>query len=875
MDILRWFRSRLRSLRQRRTVKQEIDEELRFHVEQRTADNLAAGMSPKDAAREARKRFGNWQTVREDCRDARGASFGEGFLRDLALGWRVLAKSPGFAFVAVLMLAVGSGSVTAMYSVMRVCILEPIASPNADRLVMVWSGEGQTVSTLDYLDLRDQASSFAELSAYTLTRASLGGDHPLSVRSVGCTSGLLRAFGVPPALGRWLEPADEVKGAAPVVVISHHLWQRAFAGDPALVGKSIRLDGGGVTVVGVMPPTFDFCSPWAGADNFELWRPLPLPREALPRGTGWWLVLGCVKPGVTLAAAGAEVGTIGQRLMAAYPQTNARKPFLVRSLREEMTRFGRGSAWMLFAAAALMLLVACANVASMLLTRGTRRQAEYGVRLALGASRGQVLRLALAESLLLALAGTLAGVLLAGGGLRFLRFLAEVSDARRAAMTVDAPVLAFAACLGLLTALIAGVPSALAALRVPVAEVLRSDGRGATGNRAQQRLLRSLVVGQLAAAFLLANLAVLFAVSYAHLLAAQQALATDHVLSAELNLSASPYAENEALARFCARLAERTAAIPGVVTAAVTSQLPLQGGAGRDILVNDEAFDPTVSRLLAECSEATPGYFAAVGVPLLRGRTLRPDSAGDYDEVVVNRTLAERCWPGQDPLGKIIRPNAPNAWFRLHVVGVVENLKRAAAEAEPPPQMYWSPDRAWGKTFYLVVRSSRPGSSLAPELSRAVAELDSEVPVSRLRTLKTIVREVTRDARVMAGLTEYCMLAAIGLAAVGLYGTLSYHVLQRTRELGVRMALGAGRHEIVRLVFRQGFGWVLAGLVLGVGGALAVATTLRALVYDVNPLNPFTLLASAATVALAASLACWWPARRAARMDPMHALRCE
>jgi len=226
------FLRRLRSLWQRRAVKQEIDEQLQFHLDQRTADNVAAGMSPEDAGREARRRFGNWQSVREDCRNARWVSFGEGLLRDLALGWRVLAKSPGFAFVAVLMLAVGIGSVTAMHSVMRVCILEPIASPNADRLVMVWSGEGQTVTTLDYLDLRDQAASFAELSAYTLARASLGGDHPLSVRSVGCTSGLLRAFGVPPSMGRWLEPGDEVKGAAPVVVISHRLWQRAFAADP-------------------------------------------------------------------------------------------------------------------------------------------------------------------------------------------------------------------------------------------------------------------------------------------------------------------------------------------------------------------------------------------------------------------------------------------------------------------------------------------------------------------------------------------------------------------------------------------------------------------------------------------------------------------
>jgi predicted permease len=858
-------------------VKREIDEELRFHLDRRAAENLAAGMAPVEAAREARKRFGNLQAMREICREARGAHFGEAMSRDLHLGLRMLAKSPGFTAVAVLMLAVAIGSVTAMFSVVRVCVLNPFSSPNAARMVQVWSSAEQTVSTLDYFDIREQSSSFAELGAYSMQRVNFGGEHPESLYSVACTPGVLRAFGVPPALGRWLEPADEQKSAAPVAIISDRLWRESFAADPGLIGRPIRLNGDTVTVVGVMPASFHFCSPWM-PDNMvcDIWRPLQLQRDGVGRDFGWWLVMGCLKEGVSLASADAEIKALGARLKSAYPVTNLKKPFLVRSLRFELTHYGSSYVWMIFDAALLMLLVACLNVASMLLARNARRQGEFGIRVALGATPGRIFRLVLSQSLVLALAGTLGGLGLGAAGLRFLIYLAQAPDASQVPMVVDGAALLFAAALTLITALLAGVPPASAALRVSVADLLRSDSRGAAGSGSRNRLMGGLIVTQVAVAFILANLAVLLSASYVRQLAAVSNVATDYVLTAELNLTNARYEKNEAMGRFFQRLTERACALPGVAAAGVTSQLPLEGGASRSILVNDEVFDPAANRTVTGCSEITPGYFAAAGVPLLKGRTLQSWDGADQDnEAVINRALAEKCWPHQDPLGKIIRVNDSSPWFRVQVVGVVDNMHWRPVEAEPSPQMYWTTSRAWGKTHFLIVRSSQPASVLAPVLRGAVAELDPDLPLSRVRTFRTIVRDATSTSRLVAGLINFCMLVAIALVAVGLYGTLSYHVLYRTREIGVRMALGAARYNVVGLVFRQGFGWVLLGIVIGVGGALALASSLRSMVYDLNTVNPLALGASAGAVVLAAALACWFPARRASKVEPMEALRCD
>ena len=798
-------------------------------------------------------------------------------MNDLKFALRQLAKSPGFTAVAVLTLAVGIGAVTAMFSALRALVVEPFSYPRADRLVHVWSNNGQPLSSPDFFDIKEQATSFAELGVYSPQRTNLGGDNAQSVRSVACTPGVLRAFGVAPVLGRWLEPADEEKGAPRVAVISYRLWQQAFAGEAGLIGRPIRLNGDNATVVGIMPANFEFASPWMRtSSDCELWQPLQLERGKGDRGSHWLCTVGRLKEGVTLTAADTEIKAIGARLKAAYPNENTQKPFLVRSLYLEMTRNIGSYVWMLFGAVALVLLIACANVASMLLARSARRHGEFGVRLALGATGGQILRLALRESLLLAAAGSVGGIGVALAGLPVLQSLAPIGEARRAAMALDGGVLAFAIGLGVLTALLAGLPPAFAAMRISVADLLRVDSRGAAGSRTRHHLLRALIVTQVAIAFVLANGAALFSASYAKLLGANASLATDNVLSAQLDLRGERYAKKEVRTRFCDQLAERVAALPGVSAAGTTTKLPLEGGSNLNILVNDDVFDPAAKRTLVEVSAITPNYFSAAGIPLLRGRTLQPGDAGE-DEigVVINRALAEKSWPGADPIGKVFRPNSPKAWFHAHVVGVVDNVRQWGADAEPRPELYWTPDRAWGQSMFLIVRSPQPAALLAPPLRRTVAELDADLPLSRVRTLQTVVDEATQGQRAIMSLVDFFMAVALGLVAVGLYGTLSYHVLQRTREIGVRVAMGAGRGAIVQLAFRQGCGWVLLGVTLGIGGALALATALRSMVYGVDTLNPLTLLSATGAVTVAAMIACWLPARRAAQVDPMIALRAE
>jgi len=797
-------------------------------------------------------------------------------MNDLRFALRQLAKSPVFTAIAVLTLAVGIGASTAMFSALRALVVEPFSYPRSDQLVHLWSNDGQPLSAPDYFDMQDQAASFAHIGCYSPRPANLGGDNPQSVRGVLCTPGVLRAFGVSPARGRWLEPADEEKGAPAVAVISHALWQQAFAGDPALVGRTVRINGDPATVVGIMPETFEFASPWMRAEACQLWMPLPLKRGEGDRGSHSLCTLARLKDGVSPIAADAEVKAIGARLKAAYPNTNAKKPFLIRPLREEMTRYIGSYVWMLFGSVILVLLVACANVASMLLARSARRQGEFGVRIALGASGAQIVRLALLESVLLSAAGALAGLVFAYFGVRILALIAPVTDARGAAMTLDRNVLGFAMGLTLLTALLAGLPPALASLRVSVTDLLRADSRSATGSRARHNLLRTLVIGQVALAFVLANGAALFSASYMKLLAANRSLASDYVLSAEVNLRGERFAKNEVRTKLFDRIAERAGALPGVTAAGITTKLPLEGGSNLNILVKDEVFDPTAKRPLVEVSSITPGYFAAAGIPLLRGRTLESSDVGkDNIGVVVNRVLAETSWPGEDPIGKIFRPNSDKAWFHARVVGVVENVRQWGADSEPKPELYWTPDRAWGQRIFVILRSPQPAAQLAPALRRELMAIDPDLPLARVRTLSEVVDEAMEGQRAVAGLVDFFMATALGLVAIGIYGTLSYLVLQRTREIGVRVALGASRRDVLRLVFRQGSAWVLVGVVLGIGGALALATTLRSMIYGLSPLNPLTLLAATGAVAIAAMVACWLPARRAARVDPMVALRAE
>ena len=796
----------------------------------------------------------------------------------LRLSLRTLARSPGFALVAVLTLAVGIGSTTAIFSALQALVITPFSYPAADRLVQVWSGDYWSLSPADSFDLRAQASSYSAFGVYQRGTFNIGKENPQSVLGVSGTSDVLRAYGVKPMLGRWFEPSEDAANGAPVVILSHALWQQLFGGDPSAVGRKLRLNGHDAVVVGVMPEGFEFVSPWIRTEECQLWTPRGFSEdEKKQRDSHYLLGVARLRDGVTVGVADAEIKTIGKRLTAQYPDSNTRKPFLVRSLHEEMTRQIGKQVWLLFGAVALVLLVACGNVASMLLARSTRRQGEFGVRVALGASRRDLLQLALAESVVLAFAGAVLGVVLAYAGVEILRVLAPVSPARKAAIALHAPVLAFGLGVTALTALLAGLPPALAAMRTSVAGVLRADARGAVGSPSRHRMLRSLVVAQVALAFVLANGAVLFSAAYLKMMEENRTLASEAVVVAQVALTGPRYDDDASRVRFWYDLVGRARALPGVTHAAITSKLPLEGGSNTSALVNDEVYDPTQQRLQVERSSVTEDYFAAMGLRLLKGRGLQTeDRQGEVRGVVVNQAMVAKAWPKKDPIGEIMRGDNPGKpWYTSRVVGVVDDVKNWGPTAEVQPEMYTAPEGHWDRRAFLVLRTPLPAAQLVPPLRRELAAIDGELALKDVRTMREVVGTATQSDRAVAGVVNFFMATALGLVAVGLYGTLSYHVQQRTREIGVRVAIGAEQGDIARLVFAQGGRWVAVGLGLGLAGSLALASVLKSLVYHMDGLTAPPLLLATLAVGFAALIACWLPARRAAKLDPLEALRSD
>jgi putative ABC transport system permease protein len=799
-------------------------------------------------------------------------------LTNLRLSLRTLARSPGFSFIAVLTLAVGIGATTAIFSALQALVISPFSYPDSEELVHVWSGNGWPLSPADAADLKAQSASFSSFGVYQPAAYNIGQENAQSVRGVTGTADVLRAFGVKPLLGRWFESDDEASGAAPVVILSHGLWQQLFARDPKVLGRKVRLNGNDAVVVGVMPAGYEFVSPWMRTDDCQLWTPRSFDEEERKKRDSHYLLgIARLKAGALVTAADAEIKTIGRRLTQLYPDSNTRKEFLVRSLHEEMTRDIGKQVWLLFGAVALVLLVACGNVASMLLARSSRRQGEFGVRVALGASSRDLMKLALLESLVLALAGAVLGVALAWGGVEILRLIAPVSEARKAAMSLNAPALGFGLAATILTAFLAGLPPALAARRTSVATILRADARGSVGSRAQHRMLRGLVVAQVAVAFVLANGAVLFSAAYLKVLKDNAVLATDSVVTAQVALNGSRYEKDDARVRFWYEFVGRAQALPGVTAVAITSKLPLEGGSNTNALVNDESYDPTQKRMQVERSSVTEDYFKAMGLRILQGRSLLPeDRQGEIRGVVVNQACVDKAWPNKNPIGEILQGNNPGKpWYTVRVVGVVENVKQWGATAEVQAEMYTAPEGHWGHGINLVLLTPLPVAQLAPLLRRELLAIDPELALKKVRTMHQVVDEATRGERAVAGLVDFFMAVALGLVAVGLYGTLSYHVLQRTREIGVRVALGALQGNIVRLVFLQGGRWVAVGLIIGLAGSIALASVLKTLVYGMEGLTAPPLLLAAGAVGFAALLACWLPARRAARLDPLEALRAD
>ncbi len=805
-------------------------------------------------------------------------------VNDLKYGTRQLIKSPGFTAVAVLTLGLGIGATAALFSVFKAWVFNPFPYPDADRIVHVWSsvskdGEGP-LSAPDFLDIREQNESFSDIAAYTLERVDVGGDKPESIHAVRSTAGLLRVFGMQPVRGRFFDKADEDNSdSAPVAIISYGLWKRLFGRDQEVIGKTLRLNKQETTIIGVMPANFEFYTSRHGGRSYEIW--LPRVLRSQNRSPQWLLCMARLKEGVSFAAAEAEIRMIGSQLEAEYPDTNQSRPFCLRSHHEEITRNTRSSMWFLFATVALLLLIACANVASMLLARGTKRQAEFSLRFAIGARRSDMIRLLLTESFLLALLGSAAGVLLAAFGLTFVRrFIppATVLESQRLGLRTDGIVLIFSIGLAVLTAFLFGLLPAFTAAQSNVTEMIKQGGRSQTSSRIRHRFLGYLVIGQIALVLAIANCSILLSKSYLNVMNINKNLVSENVLTSNIILRGERYNNTEAREQFWNQLIERVGALSGVSYAATGTNIPLEGSFSCPIIQNEKSVDPSMYRLLplAEISYISPDYFGSMGIPFIQGRSPQKiDSEGEFIGVAVNRALVKALWPEQDPIGKMLKPPFPNPFFKAKVIGVVEDVRQWGAEIPALPQIYFPFQSGRMNAGTLVIRTTAKANAFVPLLRQELARIDPDLLLVDIRTMKQVVESSTSGRRFYTFATNAFMGLASAITVVGIYGTLSYNVMQRKHEIGVRIALGALRCHILHFVVRQAGLLLIVGLAIGLTLTAALSFVLRSLVYDINPLNPLSLLLGLGIIGGVSCLASLMPAIRATRVDPMVALRYE
>jgi putative ABC transport system permease protein len=795
--------------------------------------------------------------------------------RGLRLALRSLRRAPAFTVASVATLALGIGANTAIFSAVNGVLLNPLAYPDPERLVVVWGRHvtigRETASLPDFLDWRSQAGSFEALGAMASTRFNVtGAGEPEVVNGAITTATLFRVFGVVPSAGRSFREEEERRAAPRVAMLGEGYWRRRFAGRPAIVGRPIMLGGVPHTVVGIVPAHLRLQRP------VDVWTPL-VTDTTRPRRGDFLTVLGRLRPGATLERAQAEMTTIMRRLEAQYPETNTGWGAELVSLREQMVGEIRPALLVFMGAVGLVLLVACANVANLMLARVAGRSHELTVRSALGASRARLAGELLIESLLLGLMGGGLGLILALWGIEAIRALGPDTLPRVEEVGLDGRVLGFALALSLGTGLLFGLAPVWRLTGADIRDGLAEGSRGATGGSGIRRARSALVLGEVALAFVLLAAATLLLRSFERLQQVDPGFAADRVLTARITLPQLKYPEEERWRAFGRDLLARAAAEPGVSSVALVSDAPLGDSPqywSFDIQGREAPTDGSVQDAAVLTTSAS--YFETLRIPLIRGRLYdASDRPGARDVVVVSQEAARRFWRGRNPIGDRITfgdPADPDASWST-VVGVVGDVRHESLQEQPYPQIYLPFEQAPVRSVVLTARTGGDPLSLVPAIRRVLRELDPDLPLADVSTLDQRKAVALTRPRVNAAVLGGFALAALVLAAVGIYGVVAYGVVQRTRELGIRMALGAGGGTLLLMVIRQGMVPVLGGMAAGLVGALAGGRVLRSLLFGVEAGDPVTLAAVTCFLVTVALAAMYLPARRAARSDPMAALR--
>jgi putative ABC transport system permease protein len=804
----------------------------------------------------------------------------EHFKQDFLYAVRRLLKAPGFTLVAVLTLALGIGANSAIFSVVNGVLLKPLPYPEADRLVGVYhttDGQRAVMSGPNFTDVSRAATSFESAAAISTGRMILTGEgEPTRLAIAEVSASLFSVLRVRPALGRAFNADENTPGRNNLVILSHGLWQQRFGSDPSVIGRRITLDGVSKEVVGVMPAGFSYPS------GRDAWLPVDYDEGFVTKQRGAWYlsVVARLKPGVTPQQSAAEVEAIGRNLARQYPDANAEIGMTTYPLLEAMVGNIRPSVMILLGAVGFVLLIACTNVANLLLARAATRETEMAVRTALGAGRARLVRQLLTESVLLSLVGAGFGLLLAVWGVELLTNLKPQGIPRLDNVRIDGVVILFTIAVGVVTGVLFGLVPAFAATR-GLSATLKESGRGAVTSRSAGRVRGALVVTELALAVMLLVGAGLLMRSFIKLQAVDPGFKVDPALTFDLTLPDARYKEMEQQIAFYDQLLPRLRGLPGVQAASAVMGLPL---AGLDFIISFEVAGrppvPPAQQPAMQVRVATPEYFSTLGIPLKRGRMFTEDDRLQSPKVVlITEAAAKQYFPSEDPIGKTIKlgwgrgPGKPRAGGE--VVGIVGDIKAEGLDEPNPPQIYM-PLRQWPVSFMTVVlKTSVPPTSLTEAARAQVAAIDPNLPLSNIGTLDAIVAKSISQQRFYMTLLSVFAAVALVLAAIGIFGVLSYAVSQRTREIGIRMALGAQERTVIGLVVRQAMALVAAGVVAGTLLALYLSQTMTKMLFSVRPTDPATFVSVAAVLAGVALLASYLPARRATRVDPIVALRSE
>jgi len=889
MSLWRHVTSGVRGIFRRDRVEADLDDELRFYLEASVEQKVRAGMPRDEALRAARVEMGSVDAVKDEVRDAGWERHLETLWQDVRYAARGIRRAPGFAAVAVVTLALGVGANSTIFTVVNGTLLKPLPFPEPDRLVLVWRtydsdpGDLNIVSAPDFWDWQRQNHVFDSIAIFDsagkgYNLAATGAREAEQVSGVRVTAQFFRVLGVAPFLGRGFLPEEETLGRDHEVVLSYGLWASRYGADPSLVGRAIRMDGEAYTVIGVMPREFQFQF-WSGPR--QVWVPAGFTRGDQSRDSNSFVAIARLAPGVTLAQAQAELATIQAGIARQYPDTSAGTSVAVVPMGDYGLTDIRRLMLALLAAVGLVLLIACVNVANLMLARGTGRRRELAVRRALGASPLRIARQLLVESLLLSALGGAAGLLAAIWGSSLLTRalpgrLALIVFRPLAGIAVDGHVLAFTlgvACLaGVLFGVFPAAESFRRRSRNPLNE--RGDDRGGPGGN---RLRHGLVAGEVALTLVVLCGAGLMIASMARLLGVDPGFDPRNVLTMEMSLpQINTYYGPPVNARFCEDLQTSVGAVPGVVSVGAAAHLPLAGNAGRTFTIEGRPAPSQDQMPGASYSVACPGYFRTMGVPVLEGRefTFR-DTLASTPVVVVNQSMAKKFWPGEDALGKRIRLGVSEQEPWMTVVGVVGDVRHWGLDAKMNPQFFRPYTQAAWPFMRVVVRTAAAPMSFAKPAAAALARVEPDRPVSSVRTMEAIVERSVGPRRFAMLLLSAFALLALVLAGVGIVGVVSCSVAQRTREIGIRVALGARSGEMVTLFVGRTMIWVAIGLAAGLGGSLAFMRLLRTLLFDVRPADPLVLGTVSAVLAVIALVASWLPARRAASVDPVIALRSE